>query len=66
MSGFLIEFVKFFMSTKLREEIEDELEIDTKMTNRERDDYIQQISDAWKRQGEISKDVDIRPIRYRF
>lgn len=66
MTEICIEFVKFFMAAKLREEIEDEIEIDTAAFDRERDAHIQQISDAWKDQGEISKGVDIRPIRYRF
>jgi len=63
----LTRFVEFFMFAKLQEEIEDEIEYDRMIVpDSQRSTCIQQISDSWKMQGEMLKDVDVRPNRTKF
>jgi hypothetical protein len=67
MSIFLIEFVKYFMSAKLREEIEDEIEADREFVfSIERKIRNKQISKAWVDQGKIFRMIDTRPTVTKF
>lgn len=68
MASILNKFVEFFMSVKLQEEIEDEIESDQMITAPEdrRVPHIQQISEWWKYQGELVKDINVRPRQTKF
>jgi len=68
MINILNKLVEFFMSVKLQEEIEDEIESDQTITAPEdrRAPHIQQISEWWKYQGELVKDVNVRPKQTKF
>lgn len=67
MSIVLIGFVRFFMSSQLQEEIEDEIEIEQETDFiSKRASYVQEISNAWEYQGEISRKIDVRPSQTKF
>lgn len=67
----LIKFVGFFLSSKLQEEIRNEIENEIEKEQEsiiadERAGYIQQISEKWKIQGEITRKIDARPRQTKF